>query len=276
MLLFYVDIFILYGLISLSFLYLLCFYVVVLIYMRLDLTINDIYLYFIMATPIFSPFLLTLPHPSPTTLLFLSSSSSFSAFFLPAPALPERGGGMGAEEAGRNGGRAGKRFLIFYNSSNIFSSVCTIFFFCNYVNISFTFYCNGFYLFILLLIDIVFCFIVFYAFYYILHNLAYMFDYLMRWKDQYLFVFWVFDFWFCYFYCLIGWSSLILVMMSLCVFYNFDVKRYVAFSTICQISCLFFCYHMFYKATLFIVLGITLDFRFIKFLFVVVSLWLLL
>ena len=30
----------------------------------------------------------------------------------------------------------------------------------------FSFYCNGFYLFILFLIDIVFCFIVFYAFYY--------------------------------------------------------------------------------------------------------------
>lgn len=90
------------------------------------------------------------------------------------------------------------------------------------------------------------------------------------------FVFWCFDFWFCYFYCLIGWSSLILVMMSLCVFYNFDVKRYVAFSTICQISfsmfcclcldlyvgCLFFCYHMFYKATLFIVLGVWIHFFF--------------
>nr|AIL54350.1 NADH dehydrogenase subunit 5 [Angomonas deanei] len=84
------------------------------------------------------------------------------------------------------------------------------------------------------------------------------------------FVYWCFDFWLCYFYCLIGWSSLILVMMSLCVFYNFDAKRFVAFSTICQISfsmfcclcldlyvgCLFFCYHMFYKATLFIVLGV--------------------
>nr|QOY44573.1 NADH dehydrogenase subunit 4 [Vickermania ingenoplastis]UGV20237.1 NADH dehydrogenase subunit 4 [Vickermania ingenoplastis] len=80
MLLFYVDIFILYGLISLSFLYLLCFYVVVLIvfvssmyiylcltfysfiwldkYMRLDLTINDIYLYFIMASMTMSFFYL--------------------------------------------------------------------------------------------------------------------------------------------------------------------------------------------------------------------------
>nr|DAC80434.1 TPA_asm: NADH dehyrogenase 5 [Leishmania enriettii] len=90
------------------------------------------------------------------------------------------------------------------------------------------------------------------------------------------FVFWCIDFWFCYFYSLIGWSSLILVMMSLCVFYNFDVKRYVAYSTICQISfamfcclcldiyvgCLFFCYHMFYKATLFIVLGVWIHFFF--------------
>nr|P04540.1 RecName: Full=NADH-ubiquinone oxidoreductase chain 5; AltName: Full=NADH dehydrogenase subunit 5 [Trypanosoma brucei brucei]AAB59225.1 NADH dehydrogenase subunit 5 [Trypanosoma brucei]QEG98421.1 NADH dehydrogenase subunit 5 [Trypanosoma brucei brucei]CAB57807.1 unnamed protein product [Trypanosoma brucei] len=84
------------------------------------------------------------------------------------------------------------------------------------------------------------------------------------------FVYWCFDFWFSYFYNLIGWSTLILILMTLCVFYNFDVKRYVAFSTICQISfsmfcclcidiyigSLFFCYHMFYKATLFIVLGI--------------------
>lgn len=90
------------------------------------------------------------------------------------------------------------------------------------------------------------------------------------------FVYWCFDFWFCYFYYLIGWSSMILVLMSICVFYNFDAKRYVAFSTICQISfamfcclcldlyvgCLFFCYHMFYKATLFIVLGVWIHFFF--------------
>lgn len=71
MLLFYIDIFILYGLISLSFIYIICFYVIVLSvfvssiyiyiclsyysfvwmdkYIRLDLTINDIYLYFITA-----------------------------------------------------------------------------------------------------------------------------------------------------------------------------------------------------------------------------------
>lgn len=69
MLLFYIDIFILYGLISLSFIYICCFYIIVLSvfvssiyiymclsfysfiwldkYLRLDLTINDIYLYFI-------------------------------------------------------------------------------------------------------------------------------------------------------------------------------------------------------------------------------------
>nr|DAC80470.1 TPA_asm: NADH dehyrogenase 5 [Leishmania shawi] len=90
------------------------------------------------------------------------------------------------------------------------------------------------------------------------------------------FVFWCFDFWLCYFYTVIGWTSLILVMMSLCVFYNFDVKRFVAFSTICQISfsmfcclcldlyvgCLIFCYHMFYKATLFIVFGVWIHFFF--------------
>nr|pir NADH2 dehydrogenase (ubiquinone) (EC 1.6.5.3) chain 4 - Leishmania tarentolae mitochondrion [Leishmania tarentolae] len=69
MLLFYIDIFLLYGLISLSFIYICCFYIIVLAvflssiymymclsfysfiwldkYLRLDLTINDIYLYFI-------------------------------------------------------------------------------------------------------------------------------------------------------------------------------------------------------------------------------------
>lgn len=90
------------------------------------------------------------------------------------------------------------------------------------------------------------------------------------------FFYWNFDFWFSIFFPFIGWSSLILVMMSLCVFYNFDAKRYIAFSTICQISfsmfcCLtldlyigsiFFCYHMFYKATLFIVIGIWIHFFF--------------
>lgn len=88
------------------------------------------------------------------------------------------------------------------------------------------------------------------------------------------FIFWTFDFWFSYFYILIGWSSLIVVLMCMTVFYNFDAKRYVAFSTICQISfsmfvclvldvyvgSLFFCYHMFYKATLFIVLGVWIHF----------------
>lgn len=90
------------------------------------------------------------------------------------------------------------------------------------------------------------------------------------------FIFWCIDFWFNSFYYLIGWSTLILVLMSASVFYNFDAKRYVAFSTICQISfsmfccvlldlyvgSLFFCYHMFYKATLFIVLGVWIHFFF--------------
>lgn len=80
MLLFYVDIFILYGLISISFIYILCFYVVVLVvfvssmyiylcltfysfiwldkYMRLDLSINDIYIYFISAVMTMSFFYL--------------------------------------------------------------------------------------------------------------------------------------------------------------------------------------------------------------------------
>lgn len=90
------------------------------------------------------------------------------------------------------------------------------------------------------------------------------------------YIYWCFDFWFSYFYNLLQWSSLILLLLSLCVFYNFDAKRYVAFSTICQISfsmfcclcldvyvgCLFFCYHMLYKATLFIVLGVWIHFFF--------------
>nr|CAA39491.1 NADH dehydrogenase subunit 4 [Strigomonas oncopelti] len=80
MLLFYIDIFILYGLISLSFIYIICFYVIVLSvfvssiyiyiclsyysfvwmdkYIRLDLTINDIYLYFITASMTMSFFYL--------------------------------------------------------------------------------------------------------------------------------------------------------------------------------------------------------------------------
>nr|AJO53299.1 NADH dehydrogenase subunit 5 [Trypanosoma vivax]AJO53303.1 NADH dehydrogenase subunit 5 [Trypanosoma vivax] len=90
------------------------------------------------------------------------------------------------------------------------------------------------------------------------------------------FTYWCFDFWFSYYYYIIGWSSLILVLMSICVMFNFDAKRYVAYSTICQISfsmfcclcvdlyvgCLFFCYHMFYKATLFIVLGVWIHIYF--------------
>lgn len=80
MLLFYIDIFILYGLISLSFIYIFCFYIIILSifvssiyiyiclsfysfvwldkYLRLDLTINDIYLYFITTTIILSFFYL--------------------------------------------------------------------------------------------------------------------------------------------------------------------------------------------------------------------------
>nr|AGF94776.1 NADH dehydrogenase subunit 4 [Trypanosoma cruzi marinkellei] len=72
MLLFYIDIFILYGLISVSFIYIICFYIITLSvfissiyiymclsfysfvwldkYLRLDLTINDIYFYLIIAT----------------------------------------------------------------------------------------------------------------------------------------------------------------------------------------------------------------------------------
>nr|DAC80433.1 TPA_asm: NADH dehyrogenase 4 [Leishmania enriettii] len=74
MLLFYIDIFILYGLISLSFIYICCFYIIVLSvfissiyiyiclsfysflwldkYLRLDLTINDIYLFFVVSVMI--------------------------------------------------------------------------------------------------------------------------------------------------------------------------------------------------------------------------------
>lgn len=80
MLLFYIDIFILYGLISLSFIYIVCFFIIVLSvflssiyiymclsfysfvwidkYLRLDLSINDIYIYFIMSTMTMSLFYL--------------------------------------------------------------------------------------------------------------------------------------------------------------------------------------------------------------------------
>lgn len=80
MLLFYIDIFILYGLISISFIYILSFYIIVLSlfvssiymymclsfysfvwmdkYLRLDLSINDLYLYFITATMTMSLFYL--------------------------------------------------------------------------------------------------------------------------------------------------------------------------------------------------------------------------
>lgn len=84
------------------------------------------------------------------------------------------------------------------------------------------------------------------------------------------FIFLCLDFWLNCFYWFFCWCSAILLTISISIFYNFDVKRFVAFSTICQISfamfctvcldlyvgTLFFCYHMFYKSTLFIVLGI--------------------
>ncbi|ESL04768.1 NADH dehydrogenase subunit 5 (mitochondrion) [Trypanosoma rangeli SC58] len=90
------------------------------------------------------------------------------------------------------------------------------------------------------------------------------------------FTYWCFEFWFSYFYTILVWATLIIVLMSMCVFYNFDAKRYIAFSTICQISfslfccicldlyvgCLFFCYHIFYKASLFIVIGVWIHFFF--------------
>lgn len=75
------------------------------------------------------------------------------------------------------------------------------------------------------------------------------------------FVFLLIDFWFCYFYLLCMWCLFICVVIGICCFMNFDVKRFVAFSTILQISfalfmfllcdlfigfCLFV-YHMFYK-----------------------------
>lgn len=84
------------------------------------------------------------------------------------------------------------------------------------------------------------------------------------------FIYTVYDVWFNYYYFLLTWSSVILLFMCCSVFYNFDVKRFIAFSTICQISfamfcclsidmyvgILFFCYHMYYKATLFIIVGL--------------------
>jgi len=82
------------------------------------------------------------------------------------------------------------------------------------------------------------------------------------------FVYLIIDFWFCYFFYGLNWCLFLLMVLGVCCFMNFDLKRYVAFSTILQISfALFLCllldlfvgfllfiYHMFYKATLFIVL----------------------
>ena len=56
------------------------------------------------------------------------------------------------------------------------------------------------------------------------------------------FVFLLYDFWFCYFYFIIMWCLFLLIVMGLCCFVNFDLKRFVAFSTILQISfALFLC-----------------------------------
>jgi len=76
----------------------------------------------------------------------------------------------------------------------------------------------------------------------------------------------LFDFWFSGFFILIYWcfSIVLLLGFSICVFY--DCKRILAYSTILNISIalvcvlfldvcigyLFFCYHMFYKATIFL------------------------
>lgn len=56
------------------------------------------------------------------------------------------------------------------------------------------------------------------------------------------FVFLLWDFWFCYFFILILWCCFLVLVMGLCCFMNFDLKRYVAYSTILQISfALFLC-----------------------------------
>lgn len=56
------------------------------------------------------------------------------------------------------------------------------------------------------------------------------------------FVFLCWDFWFCYFFIIILWCCFLVLVMGLCCFMNFDLKRYVAYSTILQISfALFLC-----------------------------------
>lgn len=84
------------------------------------------------------------------------------------------------------------------------------------------------------------------------------------------YIYQVFQFWITYLYIICIISSLILTFIVISIVGNFDIKRYIAFSTILQISLsfytvllvdiilgiLFFCYHMFYKATLFIIIGI--------------------
>lgn len=81
------------------------------------------------------------------------------------------------------------------------------------------------------------------------------------------------DLWFSFFIYVAFWISIIIFCIAWLIMLQMDIKRIVAFSTIYQIaSSMFvvftidftlgyflFCYHMFYKATLFMVLGVLIH-----------------
>lgn len=84
------------------------------------------------------------------------------------------------------------------------------------------------------------------------------------------FVYPVLEYWITYLYIIIIFMSLVMTLSSASVVGNFDIKRYIAFSTILQISTsfftliiidinlgtFFFSFHMVYKSTLFIIAGV--------------------
>jgi len=93
-------------------------------------------------------------------------------------------------------------------------------------------------------------------------------------------------FWFNIKICLLYWMFGIIFMITICILALFDGKRLVAFSTIYQVGCsmflvlfvdilyglLYLSFHMFYKAILFMILGIIIhyycniqDYRFFMF-----------
>ena len=84
------------------------------------------------------------------------------------------------------------------------------------------------------------------------------------------FIWFFIDIWFSFFLYVAFWISIIIFCIGWLIMLQMDIKRIVAFSTIYQIAAsmfvsfvvdftfgyFLFCYHMFYKATLFMVLGV--------------------